>query len=105
MTDTKQKPWWRWPVYVFASISLLVSLMWLAEGLMAPMGYGGRSQLQIVLFILFIILLPFVATVFFALRAAEEARKSELRRSLLSTTAALLLLPAVWLLDVFVLRL
>ena len=96
---------WRWVVYILAAVALLVDLIWLLEGTMAPMGYGGRSAAQIVGFVVIVVILPMVLGAYLAVRASVAAKQGQLRTSVICLLAALTLLPAVWLLDVFVVRL
>ncbi len=103
MSGVQRKALWRWPIYFVATLSCLVGLLWLLEAA-SGMGFGDRSPIRIITFLILIIFMPVILTYFLALRAVSKAQVGELGPAVALVCASLLTLPVFWILEAFVLK-
>ena len=95
--QNERKPLWRWFIYAIACFSALMAVAWLTMIQVGmTMGWSGRSDSHVASLIVFIILLPCVATVTFALKAIVSAQCGDFRYSATFGGISILLIPAVW---------
>jgi hypothetical protein len=101
----RRKPRWRWLVYALAAISTAAAAFWILVMFAASgMGWGGRTYLQIWLFVILFVLIPSIATFILGQMAIRAAQRAEPARAFSFAILSWLLLPIVWLTEAYVLR-
>ena len=86
----QNKPWWRWPIYVLATLLVLFGTYWFAGLLVGVyMGWGGRSSFQIALLVLYVTSTA-ALTITLALKAIVAAQDREFRIALARILLSLL---------------
>ena len=90
----------RYPVYLFAIISVLLGCWWLFF-LAAPKGWGGRSTLQIVLFSTLLVVIPAAISMAFGFRAILAARERQSAKAFASVIVGIVAVPVAWFLTIY----
>ena len=91
---------WRYPVYLLAVVAVLMGCYWLFL-LTAPRGWGGRSELQIALFSILLLIVPSAIALIFGFRAILAARERFVRRAIISVIVAISAVPTAWLITIY----
>ena len=91
---------WRYPVYLLAVIAVLMGSYWLFL-LVAPKGWGGRSELQIALFSILLLIIPAAIALTFGFRAILAARDRIARKAIISVVVAISAVPTAWLITIY----
>ena len=91
---------WRYPVYLLATIALLMGCYWLFL-LTAPRGWGGRSGLQIALFATLLLIVPAAMALVFGCRAILAAQEGSARKALISAIIAISAVPIAWFVTIY----
>ena len=90
----------RYPVYLLATIALLMGCYWLFL-LTAPRGWGGRSGLQIALFATLLLIVPAAMALVFGCRAILAAQEGSARKALISAIIAISAVPIAWFVTIY----
>jgi hypothetical protein len=91
---------WRYPVYLLAIIAVLMGCYWLFL-LTAPRGWGGRSDLQIVLFATLLLIIPAATALIFGCRAILAAQEGRARKAAVSVIVAVVAVPIAWAITIY----
>ena len=91
---------WRYPVYVLAAAAVLMGSYWLFL-LSAPKGWGGRSELQVVLFSTLLLIIPSAIALTFGFRAILAARERLARKAIVSVLIAISAVPTAWFITIY----
>jgi len=91
---------WRYPVYLLAIIAVLMGCYWLFL-LTAPRGWGGRSELQIVLFATVLLIIPAVTALIFGCRAILAAQEGRARKAAVSVIVGVGAVPIAWVITIY----
>ncbi len=91
---------WRYAIYLLAGIAVLMGCYWLFL-LAAPKGWGGRSELQIVLFATFLLIVPAAIAMVFGFRAVFAAQERRARKAVISVIVAISAVPIAWLITIY----
>ena len=91
---------WRYPVYLLATIAILMGCYWLFL-LTAPRGWGGRSGLEIAMFATFLLIVPAAMALVFGCRAILAAQEGSARKALISAIIAISAVPIAWFVTIY----
>ncbi|HVJ69996.1 MAG TPA: hypothetical protein VM531_00560 [Sphingomicrobium sp.] len=91
---------WRYPVYLLAIIAVLMGCYWLFL-LTAPRGWGGRSELQIVLFATLLLIIPAATALIFGCRAILAAQEGRARKAAVSVIVGVGAVPIAWVITIY----
>ena len=91
---------WRYPVYLLAVIAVLMGCYWLFL-LSAPRGWGGRSELEIVLFATLLLIIPASIALVFGFRAILAARERLAGKAVVSVIVAISAVPIAWVVTIY----
>ena len=91
---------WRYPVYLLAIIAVLMGCYWLFL-LTAPRGWGGRSDLQIVLFATLLLIIPAATALIFGCRAILAAQEGRARKAAVSVIVGVGAVPIAWVITIY----
>jgi hypothetical protein len=83
---------WRWAVYGAATLATLLAALFMM-GLSAPLGWSGRSTIQIYMFAILIVVLPSAVTVTASIKAILAAQAAVPRRAVAWTLLAVAAIP------------